>query len=382
MERIGLQQACQRVKVAIAVVSTLALSPLLIGPGPAEAAEAPTRAEIEAQAADAGTPPSGVADAEVTRPGFLESLAYTPGRGLRIGDSGLVLGGYSSIELSKDEGEPAELLFEDLSFFIIYDAFDRFSFFSELELEDLISVDTNGDVRTDGRFEVERLYGDIRFSDQLQLRVGKFLTPVGRWNVIHAQPLVWTTSRPIVTEDQFDENTTGLMLGGEALRGRLSYAIYGQFTDQFEPTPQTVQSDRSGGTRIELEILPRLSVGGSYLAFRSEDEWFHLVGADALWQRGRFEWMTEVSFDTGAGSSGSQWGLYSQLVAEVAPRLYAVGRYEFFSPRGAERRLNQVVVGGAYRVRPYAIFKLEYLFADHSSNLSQPGFRTSFALLF
>lgn len=374
-----MQEAYPSVKLAWALASLLVLSSIVYAPTGLRAEEGPQKGSAsDDRRAEAAETPSPAAETAGTF-----GLEYTPGRGLRVGNTGIVLGGYSSVEVNRDEGEPVEFLFEDLSFFVIFQPLGRFSFFSELEFEDLFSIDSDGDAGSpDGRFEIERLYGDFRFDDRLELRAGKFLTPVGRWNVIHAQPLVWTTSRPLVTEAPFDENTTGLMLRGSVARGKVTYRLWGQFTNQLEPSPQIVQSDRSGGARMQLDLLPTLSIGGSYLSFRSQGEWFHLVGADALWRSGRIEWMSEASFDTGAGSSGSQWGLYSQIAVRAIGRVYAVGRYELFSPRGSRRRLNQVILAAAYRPRPFAIFKIEYQLADRSSDLSEPGFRSSFALLF
>lgn len=311
------------------------------------------------------------------------SLSYIPGRGLHIGETGLVLGGYSSIDLVRDEGAPARLTLANVSLFVMFQLSERFSFFSEIEYENLFSIDTNGDAGSpDERFAAERLYVDFSFNDRLEVRAGKFLTPVGRWNVIHAQPLVWTTSRPLVTEVPFDKNTTGVMLSGNLFDGRLGYDLFGQFTDELQAAPHGTRADRSGGARLTLDVAPGLSLGGTYVGFRSRNEWFHLVGIDALWQRGPLEWMTEMTFDEGAGASGSQWGAYTQLAARILPRVYAVGRYEYFAARGANRGLNQVVLGAAFRLRPYAIFKVEYQILDHSSPLTSAGFRSSFALLF
>ncbi len=342
-----------------------------------------SRAQVASDDAEDSPPAAGDGSIAVRCRSMCGSLSYIPGRGLHIGTTGLVLGGYSSVDLIRDEGAPARLTLADLSLFVMFQLSERFSFFSELEYENLFSIDTNGDAGSpDERFVAERLYVDFSFNDRLEVRVGKFLTPVGRWNVIHAQPLVWTTSRPLVTEVPFDKNTTGVMLSGNLFDGRVGYDLFGQFTDQLQAAPHATRAESSGGARLTLDIVPGLSLGGTYLAFRSRDEWFHLVGLDAMWQSGPLEWMTEMTFDEGAGPSGSQWGAYTQLAARILPRIYAVGRYEHFAARGASRRLNQVVLGGAFRLRPYAIFKVEYQILDHSSPLTRAGFRSSFALLF
>src|SRR5207244_8441115 len=123
------------------------------------------------------------------------------------------------------------------SLFFIWDPTKRLHLFSEL---DVVEQDEPSAPRR--TFQTERLYGDLAALDWLNLRVGKFLTPVGRWNLIHARPLVWTTSRPLVTELPFDRFTTGAMLFGSRFpgTGTLTYSLYGQFTDQFdaEPEPQ------------------------------------------------------------------------------------------------------------------------------------------------
>ena len=129
-------------------------------------------------------------------PSPIGRLTYTPGRGVHVGDTGVTLGGYSNLNLSRDDGGPGLLSLDDLSLFFVWDPHPRFHLFSELEFEDLVQVDDHGHVATDvWTFTAERLFADVALTDRLSLRVGKFLTPVGRWNVIHAQPLVWTTTR-------------------------------------------------------------------------------------------------------------------------------------------------------------------------------------------
>ncbi|MFX6815264.1 hypothetical protein ABTH42_18965, partial [Acinetobacter baumannii] len=77
--------------------------------------------------------------------------------------------------------------------------------------------------------DLERIYVDWAQADELKFRFGKFLTPVGRWNLIHAQPLVWTTSRPLTTEAAFPTNATGGMVFGtlSSIGQGLDYSVYG-----------------------------------------------------------------------------------------------------------------------------------------------------------
>lgn len=323
-------------------------------------------------------------DALVVVNSRLGDLRYTPGRGLRLGRTGFTIGGYSNVNLSRQEGQPAQLKFDDLSFFVSWDPIPRLHLFSELEFEDLLFIDEHGHGGTvDNLFTAERLYGDVSFADALNMRVGKFLTPVGRWNVIHAQPLVWTTSRPLATVLPFDPHTTGAMLFGSVFPGKgwLSYSLYGQFTDQFEQVVEPQPADRSAGGRLEYS-RDDWSAGTSYLAFSHAGNWRHLGGIDGLWQHDPMEVMTEWVVEPAAGSRGTEWGFYVQGVYQVYPHWYLVGRYEHFVAGAQQRAVNLIDPGIAYKPLPYVVIKAEYLFADRHSTESPPGFASSVALLF
>lgn len=350
---------------------------LLVGFGAPAAATEPV--------APLPVPESGeVAVYSVASPGG--NLDYTPGRGLRVGNTGLTLGGYADAFLNRNEGGPADLGVDDLSVFVIWDPIPRFHFFSELEGEDLVHVDDHGHGGTnESTFLAERLYGDLIGSDRVALRLGKFLTPVGRWNVIHAQPLVWTTSRPLTTLLPFDAHSTGAMVFGSVLPddSTLSYSVYGQFVNSLDPqADQPHPSDRSAGLRLAYDPSTNWSLGASYLASHTQGEWDHLAGLDTLWQRDGFELMGEAVLEDGTGDLGWQWGVYLQPVLRVWPRTYLVGRYEHFDQRAPSPEVNLIVSGIAFKPVPYVVLKAEYLFADHVAADSPPGVKTSLAILF
>ena len=332
---------------------------------------------------------NGAGTPAITSPSPLGTISYTPGRGARLGETGFALGGYSSLDLVRDEGSPARLSLDDLSFFLIADPTPRVHLFSELEIEDLVEIDDHGrGGATDANFVLERLYGDLAFSDHLALRAGKFLTPVGRWNVIHAQPLVWTTSRPLATLLPFDVHTTGAMLFGSFFQEKrtLSYELFGQFTDQLYDTephrPTWPRTDRSGGARLEYGTSGGWSIGTTYLAFTDAGRWRHVTGLDGLWRSDSVELMSEFVHSAASDGAGTEWGLYLQAVGEVLPRIYLVGRYEHYEQRAPGPTVNIGVAGLAFKPLPYLLLKVEYLFADERCEESPPGFKSSVAILF
>ncbi len=355
------------------LLASLLVVPLLGGPAVAQP-EAPS--------------PLPVADETTicTLPPPLGPLTYAPGRGLHVGNTGLALGGYTNVNLVRDEGAPAQLSWDDLSLFVIWRPLPRLRLFSELEFEDIVDVNDEGEGGTsNNQFTAERLFGDLAISDQLNLRVGKFLTPVGRWNVIHAQPLVWTTSRPLATQLAFDVHTTGAMLFGTFFPGvsSVTYSLYGQFANQLDPGGDDIHpADRAAGARIEYAGGDGWSVGASYYGSVFNGHWGQLGGLDTLVQRGRVEVMGEAVVEGGSQGLPGQGGLYLQGVFELLPTWFLVGRYEYYDQPVPEPTVNLFLPGLAYKPRPYMVFKLGYLFADHPAQEEPPGFQSSFAILF
>ena len=306
-------------------------------------------------------------------------VRYTPGHGLRVGDTGFTVAGYAAADLLHDEGGPTTFTVENVDLFVTWDPLARVHLFSEINLVE--REEPHEDLET---FQTDRLFGDFAAFDWLNLRVGKFLTPVGRWNQLHARPLVWTTSRPLATNLPFDPYVTGAMLFGSRFPrdGRLTYSVYGQFTDNFDVEPPPQPMDRGAGARLEYASLEGWSVAGSYLAFVDAGRWRHLTGVDTLWRRGRFELWGELAVQEPRRGPGRQWGFYLQPVVEVLPRIYLITRYEYYDQPAPDPAVNIGVLGLAYKPWSFVILKGEYLFADHRAEEAPPGVKTSFTLLF
>jgi hypothetical protein len=362
-----MQEKSQPVKAAIAALVAAWLCHAAVAAAQAEASAASAESPLFSQ-------PSPIGD-----------LEYRPGRGLRVGDTGLTAGGYANATFVRDEGEPARFDVDELSALFAWDPHPRLHGFVELELEDLVEADTDdGASAEQAQFRVERAYGDLHLFEPLSLRVGKFLTPVGRWNVIHAAPLVWTTSRPVTTERPFDDNTTGAQLFGSFFteRASITYRLFGQFVDQLEERPQPVAQDRSAGARLEVALAEGPELGATYLSYRRRDgDWNQLGGLDGFWQGERLELLGEGIVDEADDRRGTEWGGFLQLAYEVVPRWFAIGRFERFDPRGG-RPADLFDLAGAFKPLPNMIFKAEYLIADRRSRISEPGFKSSFAIMF
>jgi hypothetical protein len=333
---------------------------------------------------------------------------YQLGKGVRLGDSGLWLGGYASLQVGALKDKPWSAHLSDVSLFVGWQK-GRWRFFSEFELGDGFSVGNGQGLTThQGYFDLERLYLDYLADDALKIRGGKFLTPIGRWNQIHADPLVWTTSKPLILYDVFARHVTGGMVHGnfEVLDRLWSYAVYGGGGDQLDFVPPEDSSDDNFrdtvGFRLYHESPGQVQFGLSYANYDKvlgHKGAKNLVGCDFFWTRKRYEFSGEFVYRFGAGHAnaarGEQprhdlWGLYLQGVAPLVGDLYAVVRYEAFQRERASEPGNLGVLGLAYRPMPPLVFKAEYRFGSNfgdlppSVNLGQfsEGFAASVAVLF
>jgi hypothetical protein len=272
--------------------------------------------------------------------------------------------------------------------FVSWEAGARLRLFSELELVDAFRASEEHDpITRNARFELERFYADISLSDTLDLRLGKFLTPIGRWNLTHAEPLVWTTTRPLATEHLFSKHGAGLMLHGTlGVRGRdLDYALYADASEALDPHRSENPFDNAAGLHLLYHPWENGEVGFSYVNYALNDAANHrhnLVGAEFFWSRRRFELSGELVYRDGAGLADDAVELFVQGVVPVADKFYAIGRYEFFDQETAPPSGHLGVLGLAYRPLPPVVFKVEYRLGTENETLAPDGFFTSIAILF
>jgi hypothetical protein len=309
---------------------------------------------------------------------------YELGRGYKLGDTGIRLGGYASVEAAAPRASPWEFSVSDLSLFTTWE-YERWRFFSETEWGDLLTAGQDQGLSTkNAHFELERLYLDYLFSDALSVRFGKFLTPIGRWNLLHASPLVWTTTRPVATYQLFSRNATGLMAYGSVPVGQrsLDYSAYASASDSLDPYRSENPFEDAYGGRVLYSAADNLEVGLSYANYQlnaSAEYRYNLVGAEGFWSWRKFEVNSEWVFR--AGGPKNLWQGFVQGVAPLVSHWYAVGRYEYFEQaQGAAGQLG--VFGLAFRPLPPLVWKVEYRIGAHNEQAAPDGLYGSIAVLF
>ncbi len=315
---------------------------------------------------------------------------YLPGHGWHVPGTGFRLGGYSSAGFDdNDQSRSWAFGVNDLSLFVWWEGDGRLRFFSELDLEDPVKIEQGVGLTTKHAYlALERLYADYLISEKLNLRAGKFLTPIGRWNTIHADPLMWTTSRPLITERTFPTNVTGAMAYGTlpAMGREIDYSIYTAVGEDWRPDPKLDPFNEAYGLHFNVSLSGAGEFGVSYANFEQKaslGEHKNLLGFDYVWAKDRYEVSAEVAYRFSDESRrADERGLFVQAVVPVSERWYAIGRYELYDPAGPAPTMNLGLLGLAMRLSPALIFKAEVSCASNNRIQAPEGFFTSFAILF
>jgi len=332
----------------------------------------------------------------------LTPAPYELGQGLLFPDIGLDVGGYASLQYESLSHRTPAFNAHDLSLFLTEHIDARWSLFAELEMEDALLFSEEGDVSHDPELDVERLYLDYRVSPAITLRIGKFLTPVGSWNMIHADPLVWTVSRPLTATAAFPRHATGAMVYGSVPSDGhdLDYWVFVDDTARLDPLEQdekafeipgssvdlTSSFDRAFGGRVLYHFIDdRLRLGASYVYFEKQrsQPGKNLVGLDLACTTRYVQLSGEAVYRAARGwSQPDERGGFLQAVIPLPAHFYLVGRYERYSATVLSTRPTIDTFGITYRPRPPLSVKLEYRSGSHNDRVAPDGWLASLAILF
>jgi hypothetical protein len=327
---------------------------------------------------------------------------YNLGQGLNFPQQNLVVGGYLSLYFSSLKRQDWVLEPRDISLFISKTLTSRWQLFTEMEVGDALQASPDGITGKHAELDLERLYADYRATEAINFRLGKYLTPVGRWNVIHADPLVWTADRPVTTTAPFARHATGAMLYGDVpvVGSSLDYSLYADDSGPLDPTQRSelaFEDDTSGtsphnafkraaGGRLAGHFMDdAIQVGVSYLRFRLSDlqDAQELFGADALLTVRRMEFSGEWVYRNSLGSADpDEHGGFAQAVLPLPGRFYLVGRYEKYHAPSISPTATIDTLGITYRPHKAVSIKLEYRDGHHNGIMAPSGWLGSVAILF
>ena len=333
---------------------------------------------------------------------WFEGTHYDLGRGLQVPALDFTLSGYTSLVARNLAGEDASLDLRDLSLFAIWQPTPRWQVFSEFEVEHLLVIDDRGATGSDIEVAVERLYVDYAMTPAATVRAGRYLTPFGRWNQVHADPLVWTVSRPLVTQLAIPDHGSGAALLGSLALGAntLDWTVFVDDSDHFDPKygdadfedfealsapGLTNNFHRAAGGQLRYHFLgDRAEIATSYAALELADMpgTLHAIGVDGLLRWRRLEFSGEAAWrDNDQLGAGDDWGAFAQAVVRLAGDVYGITRGEYYQSGIVERGARRMTLGLGWRPLPPLNVKLEYS-DGNDRQLTPDGVQVSFSMLF
>lgn len=301
----------------------------------------------------------------------------------------LKVGGFSSAGITLHRDAEAEAAINELSFLITWNNLDRLSFFSELEIErPLAWNDSERFSREESKLDLERLYFDYNLTEKLNFRIGRFLTPNSRWNLLRAPPLVWTNSRPLATSRLFPIATNGLTLHGALTIKDVAFE-YKLFTELLEDQQQDnneLKFEHVRGARFSIKSDS--DIGVSFLSFSERNAFggfssasYRMFGVDFVTKLNE----TEISGEffqriTSKGKEGGS-GAYIQTAVPIKGNWYWITRLDSLN-RPNEGSFERWLIGATLRVTPIQLLKFEFTGGSGNQPEAPRGFNASYALFF
>lgn len=303
--------------------------------------------------------------------------------------SNFKIGGYSSASILLPRKGTTEFNLNEISLLLSWENEGRFKFFSELELERPISWNSNDRLDHQNNYlDLERLYIDYNHSDKLNIRTGRFLTPAGRWNLLHAPPLVWTTARPLATSFLFPNGINGVMMFGAAPiklgadEQTLEYSIFVEgLKDQNHDRGEIIYKDVAGA---QFRTGNQFNIGLSLASFKEDrpgNPEYRMLGLDFITHIHGWE-LSGEGFQrfTNSGKDGGS-GAFLQSAAPLGNNWYWLTRLETFQ-RPQEVSGERWVLGVTKRLAPTQLLKMEFVGGSADFLDTPRGFAASFAVLF
>jgi hypothetical protein len=299
------------------------------------------------------------------------------------------IGGYTSAGITLPRDQQAHAALNEVSLLISWNSDSRWRFFSELELENPASWNDDKQFHTkESSIDLERFYFDYNLSTKVNFRAGRFLTPNSRWNLLHAPPLVWTSTRPVATTRLFPTGTNGVMVFGAFpfMDGAFEYKLFGELLKDQELEGDELDFERVRGARFSYKN--QSDVGISLLSFTEKNNRstsYRLLGLDFVTHIKDIEISGEAFHRLNTNNNDGGSGAYLQTAVPLNTaglnNWYLITRLETFQ-RPDTGSAERWLMGATWRIKPTQLLKFEFTGGNGALPESPRGFLTSFALFF
>ena len=305
------------------------------------------------------------------------------------------LSGYINVVGEAPSGGISSLSLDDLSLFAIGHINKAVNPFIEAEISGF-TLWQNGEAPFSGggpQYSLERIYNDSYLTKNLSLRIGKMFSPVGEWNVIHAPPLVLTTTRPMTTLRGFSGYTSGVaLIYSDAKSAVPDIQIYVQPAGELRPTPTSRATrgyEHVAGFHLNFPfgLNDKLGLSFQHAQIQNTDSQQNLIGFNFSKELGPMEFESEAIHTHFSDADddmlqSNEWGAYLQGAYAVRENWHLVGRFEYFVDRNSILASKNALFGIAYKTDSHAVWKIEYVNQFGQPLDIQTGIYASFSMLF
>ena len=296
---------------------------------------------------------------------------YELGNGAQVESFPLYLGGYFSVDYSSMESEERYRL-NNLAL-MAYGGMGNFSYMAEFEYKNLY-VETryaNDLVVTqeDRVVHLERLYLDYNYNDVFMLRVGKFNSPIGFWNLLPVNALRQTTSNPVSANIVFPRFTTG---------ANVSFVEYSESEIRIDVMIQNDEDADDEYNNYEIDEHYGLNVlyEKENFALKANAGYFHKIETyggpetfsywllSAKYETDDYQLMGEVGYQESEEGVTTPYAGYLQALYRITEKHVPSVRYESYEDR--LKNVSDEITTFAYTYRPEYPIAIKTEYQDHS----------------
>ena len=312
-------------------------------------------------------------------------LFYQFGRGLNV-DNHLWLGSYISINYWK-KGSENEIKFDDIAL-LSKIFFGKFSLFSEFEANNIyVSSSSRKNKYWDIEFEIERIFLSYHYNDFFNIKIGRFLTPLGIWNKIHIDALKWTVSDPLVSTAFFPMFTTGININGYfSIKENIKYEFFIQKNKSINSSYNNLKTEDIIGFQVEklFDINKKIGINGGIFEEEEVQEEYKFLGLYGKTKIKSFFFSSEVYYANEKSKKKvkhKEYGkitYYLQLVKRIFNKTYFIFRKDGLYDTSDKHHVDIWTFTLNFRPRFNISFKVEYQLYERKDDY----IRSSFAVLF
>ncbi len=313
---------------------------------------------------------------------------YELGEGIQISSSPLplYLGGYFSVDYrSMDDSDRYRI--DDIAL-LGYGAYKKFSYIAEVEFKEFYvqnNMDNDTTITRDQHLYIERVYADYTFNENYLLRVGKFNSSIGYWNLLPINVLRETTSSPVSTKIIFPKYTTGVGISHTSYtENEIKIDLMIQNNSDVDDEYNNYKIDRHYGLGASYEkddLTYKVNIGFFHKIIDHSiypDNLYYLL-LSAKYEKDNYQFLAEMGSQKSYYKFTTNYAGYIQGIYRFSEKNIGIIRLESYDDVARDNSDQIAIFGYTYRPAYPVALKGEYQL--HSSS-EKNQFLFSFSVLF